>query len=445
MASRGLMSLVLLFAMVVDASAYTFDEVVVEYWAGSGSNKAVVVIDFGVDSFTFGYRWEGGTKYGKDLMDAVAAAGPLDYTKTGGFLNTISYGSYSDIGQGGWPTDWWSYFISGDGVNWADPGESFATRVLTNGSWDGWAHQTTGDWPPVHLPTTPVASDFASKIISYRGPFGSRPYDDPNSVLGKPTTFIKQSATKVFACSLVYPAWNTAPDGGKLIVTLNIGAEIIPGFDHKVADDPGNPFGIDFIVFSNSGFVSTGWVEPNTNMDKFFLENPTSVFSEPVTVSVAQDPNGPWYTFTNGPFADGIFPTNAFVWDSNRGDWGEESNWLKPVDPNLRVSNFNGLSAADAIKLYDGSAGGTGFDLKWLDPNDYQALAIDPDTGQRWIKYIKVTSDELGEVDGFADVAACGDYKHPYPVGDINKDCRVDMIDFAEVAAHWLECTWNCK
>jgi hypothetical protein len=323
------------------------------------------------------------------------------------------------------------------------------------------------------------ASDFAVKIINYNGPFGSSPYDDPNVVLGKPTTFIKDGS-KTYACSLVYPAWNTAPDGSKLIVTLDVGSEIVVGFDHKVADDPRNPYGIDFIVFGNSIFESTGWVKPNTNMDEFFLGNPTSIYSERVTVSVAQDPNGPWYTFTNGPYADANFPTNAFAWDSDSNSWGDELDWLKPVDPNLSVSDFDGLSVANAIRLYDGSAGGTGFDLRWLAPNDYQALVVDPDSGRRWIQYIKVTSDEFGEVDAFADVAGCGDYKHPYPVGDLNGDCRVDMIDFAlfadnwlganckaannwcegadidkngevgfadlaEMVEHWLDCTWNCQ
>jgi hypothetical protein len=35
----------------------------------------------------------------------------------------------------------------------------------------------------------------------------------------------------------------------------------------------------------------------------------------------------------------------------------------------------------------------------------------------------------------------CGDYKHPYPSMDFNKDCRVNLADFALFAAHWMECT----
>jgi hypothetical protein len=30
-----------------------------EYWIGSGANKAVAIVDFGDDSFAFGYRWDG--------------------------------------------------------------------------------------------------------------------------------------------------------------------------------------------------------------------------------------------------------------------------------------------------------------------------------------------------------------------------------------------------
>jgi hypothetical protein len=35
----------------------------------------------------------------------------------------------------------------------------------------------------------------------------------------------------------------------------------------------------------------------------------------------------------------------------------------------------------------------------------------------------------------------CGDIEHPYPVMDFNRDCRVDLADFAMFAADWLECT----
>ncbi|MBN1974537.1 MAG: PD40 domain-containing protein [Sedimentisphaerales bacterium] len=39
------------------------------------------------------------------------------------------------------------------------------------------------------------------------------------------------------------------------------------------------------------------------------------------------------------------------------------------------------------------------------------------------------------------DVPTCGDANHPYPVGDFNKDCHVDVYDFLVFIDHWLNCT----
>jgi len=36
---------------------------------------------------------------------------------------------------------------------------------------------------------------------------------------------------------------------------------------------------------------------------------------------------------------------------------------------------------------------------------------------------------------------ACGSPGHPYPPGDANHDCRVNLLDVAIVGLHWLECT----
>ena len=36
---------------------------------------------------------------------------------------------------------------------------------------------------------------------------------------------------------------------------------------------------------------------------------------------------------------------------------------------------------------------------------------------------------------------ACGDADHAYPVGDANKDCTVDLGDFAAIGEYWLDCT----
>ena len=287
-------------------------------------------------------------------------------------------------------------------------------------------------------------SDFASELMKYKGPFGLYPYNDPNAVLGKPTTWLYDDwEEKIYACSLVCGSYGVDPNrpapNNELITTINNDANIVVKFDHKVADDPCNLYGIDFIVFGNSFFEGQGYLTPDTNMEEYLITSPVSIWQEPVKVSVAQDSGGPWYLFTNGPYGDTVYPTNAFEWDRNTHNWGKELNWLKPVNPALNSSNFAGLSVADAIELYEGSTGGTGFDLKDLEPDDYDALTVDPCSSQKWIQYIKVEykSSYTGEIDGFSDVACCGDYAHPFAAGDIDKNCRVNMPDFVLLAKYW--------
>jgi hypothetical protein len=200
---------------------------------------------------------------------------------------------------------------------------------------------------------------------------------------------------------MVYPAWNTDPDGNKLITTITPGAQITVTFDHDIMNDPLNPYGIDFIVFGNDLYWGSGMVHSTTDMDEYYISSGYG-WGSPGVVSVAQYEDGPWYTFEAGPYFDtNTYPTQAFAWDSETDTWGEELDWTKPVDPDLDpAEDFAGLSVAEVIALYDGSAGGTGYDLADL----YDLYGVELD----WIRYIRVESygSNYVEVDGFADVAA---------------------------------------
>jgi hypothetical protein len=127
----------------------------------------------------------------------------------------------------------------------------------------------------------------------------------------------------------------------------------------------------------------------------------------------------------------------------------------------LTPADFVGKTVAEVCTLYGASAGGTGFDLQDLAPEDYAALAEDEETGRKWIQYVKVeyTGSILyeTEIDAVADVTSCGDYRHPYVGGDFNHDCRVNFVDFAilasmwvdedglfALAGNWLACNWEC-
>lgn len=309
-----------------------------------------------------------------------------------------------------------------------------------------------------------AVSDFATEVVAVQGAFSGSRYRDPAAILGKPATQCKndrmwdQTLPPSFRVKVIEAAYNLALDDTKVITTINPGEWIVVKFGHKVMDYPLNPYGQDFIVFGNTFFQHFGQVEnsDNANMNSVLLTDPAIYYFDDVIVSVSQglggDPNDPrswdWYTFENGPWGDNLFPTQAYAWDRENVRWTDtEMDFTNPVDPNLSFSAFNGLSVADAIDLYDGSGGGTPFDLKGLP--GYDQLIPDPNTGYRWVQYVRFEGGEGvyalgGEIDAVADVAACGDPTHPYPPGDITGDCRVDLEDFAVLAENWLVCTYQC-
>ena len=304
----------------------------------------------------------------------------------------------------------------------------------------------------VVLPAT-AASDFAAEVVAYAGLFGPSPYNDPSAVLGKPTARClnndPMSPQATFRVKLTEGAYNRDLSGEKVITTINPYEYIVVKFDHKVMDFPLNPYGQDLIVFGNSAFDIEGNTTTSdaSNMNQVLLGNPAGGIFEAVQVSVSQD-GQTWYTFDQGPWADDLYPTQGYEWDRENAQWtDQEMDFTRPVDPNLGLSAFSGLSGADAIDLYDGSGGGTPFDLR--DLTGFNELAVDPNSGCRWIQYVRLEGGEGlyalgGEIDAVADVAVCGDPTHPYPAGDINRDCRVDLEDFAILSGSWLDCTYKC-
>jgi len=249
-------------------------------------------------------------------------------------------------------------------------------------------------------------SSFATEVVGYSTDLnGSGLYNDPSAVLGKPTTWFYDPFHGGFPPSpqnehakLVESAYNVgpAPENTKLLTSINNGSFITVKFDHRVENDSNNPFGIDLLVFGNQRYNIVGgdYVDNDTNMNTLILTG-GSVYERAV-ISVSQD-GITWYTYDSGPYAeDHMFPTQAYQWDADSATWtDEEMDWTKPVDPSLASTLFDGgISAAAAIAMYDGSAGGTGFDLA--------------ESGYDWIQYVKVAG--LGEnygadIDGFADVA----------------------------------------
>ncbi len=236
-------------------------------------------------------------------------------------------------------------------------------------------------------------SRFAVRVVEAVG-LGSGVYGNPAAAVGKPTTWVRDTVNggpdERVAASIGYPAWNVGPDGSPLLVTVRPGGWLTVEFDPPLRRDPENWHGQDFIVFGNP-LVATDttfrW-DTNPSLARVLA---TGDFLEPSAVSVSPD-GLRWYTYPVGPYsaADGYWPTQAFRWDAARRGWGAESDWTRPVPPDLRRERLAGLTVAEAVDLFRGSAGGTAFSLAG--------------TGFPSVRYVRV-SGAWGEVDGFARVS----------------------------------------
>lgn len=121
------------------------------------------------------------------------------------------------------------------------------------------------------LHSTAMASDpWADTVVdASKSLNGSDLYNDPKSVLGSPTrSFYDWYQGAQMAASVVVGVFNLdAPDGNKVITTLNGDEFIKVRFDEPVEDDPENPYGIDLLVFGNSFFYSDTFIEPGSDME----------------------------------------------------------------------------------------------------------------------------------------------------------------------------------
>ncbi|MEM6313069.1 MAG: PEP-CTERM sorting domain-containing protein [Planctomycetota bacterium] len=238
------------------------------------------------------------------------------------------------------------------------------------------------------------ADDFAVEVVESVGLNDNGLYDNAQAVLGAPSVQFNTSfsgGTQFRRIKLIEPAFNTGLNGEDLITTFNAGQSLTVRMGRPAEDDPLNPFGIDLNVFGNAFFTgSGGLVNDQTNLNTFNLNG--GIFAEGVQVSVSPD-NVNWYTYDSGPTGDGLAPTNAYVWDRDAAAWTDELlDPTVPIDPSLTAADFAG-TAADALDLYAGSAGGAGFDL-----------AVSGFASIEFVRFDGVSGFAGGEIDAVADV-----------------------------------------
>ena len=256
--------------------------------------------------------------------------------------------------------------------------------------------------------TSPTRADspFASEVISYAAGTGATAgFTNALAALGSPERFSGEGL--IPGCVTPFqPAWRPNE-----LVSLGVGGSLTVRFDHDVADDPRNPFGIDLLVFGNAFFTDAGSGAGVVG----------GLMSEGGTISVSLD--GASWTTVPALEADGLFPTLGYLDASPYATvpGSVETDFLRPVNPAHSMGTLVALDYASLVAMYDGSGGGAGIDLAAL--------------GLRAIRYVRIDGPASAgfspEIDAFADVAPAS------ASPDLDGSGSVDASDLALLLSSW--------
>ena len=209
------------------------------------------------------------------------------------------------------------------------------------------------------------------------------PFNDPSAALGSPS----RMTGACFDAPGVVSLFNS-PFCPSDLARVGEGGWITVRFDEPIRNDPAHLFGADVILFGNSFFIDGDF--PNG-----LIVGGEPFATDPMRVSVSSD----GFNFVDlGSFTEGQFPTQGWLDASpfQTTPGAIASDFTKPVNPALAPGDFDGLTYAQALALYDGSGGGTPID-------------IGP-SGLSEVRFIKVSvpvvadADITVEIDAFATV-----------------------------------------
>ena len=234
-------------------------------------------------------------------------------------------------------------------------------------------------------PGTLRASSFATEVIDYEPGEGFAKdwatgvgFTKTGSILGPPS-----SVTPGEFGGPVTPF--SPPYLLDQILSIGKGGQVTVKFDRPIRNESLNPFGLDFIVFGAAGFTIT-----NGDFTGGGITD-GSLFGQAeggTRVSVSND-GETWFVLNSefAPSIDNYYPTDG----SGDAD--------VPVNPALGVAEIAEAGLAKLKELYDGSAGGTGFDLDWAIDADGEPVSL----GQAQFVRLEVLSGRA-EIDALSDV-----------------------------------------
>ena len=195
------------------------------------------------------------------------------------------------------------------------------------------------------------AMQFAAEVVSYKPGAGCATdwstgagYTKKEAIVGEPT---RKTPGKWGGPITPF----SPPYLLEQILSIGEGGEVTLKFAKPIRDEALNPFGLDFLVFGGAGFTITngdfggGGITDGTLFGQDDGET---------RVSVSADGDA-WFVLDpkRAPAFDAYHPTDG------SGDFG------LPVNPALDKGDFAAGGLAKFTELYDGSGGGTGYDLGW--------------------------------------------------------------------------------
>lgn len=279
------------------------------FWVGTGSNEAVMAVNWADTALAWGYRWDG-TATVADMMAHIAAADPrFSYSGTGmvSDINYIDTAAGMTTPLGITPGNWWGStnngvmdmgmaqtLNNGDLEKWADS----STGILVDSVW---VNEYGGYWNyiyvypmtiyPVTVPDTTGGS--GSDTIPEHGPFcGGVGTDGCNAIAADDNQFVAWATNVVLTRG---PQMITNPDGpfasfggdtnaigpatvnnSMDAVSLGDGGSALVTFERPIR----NGEGPDFAVFENDingGFLELAFVEVSSDGEHFVRFPATSL------------------------------------------------------------------------------------------------------------------------------------------------------------------------
>lgn len=231
----------------------------------------------------------------------------------------------------------------------------------------------------------PASAQFASSVVSYHPGTGYQAgFTSASSALGEPARI-----TPGLYGGPVDPF--NPPYLSSQVVSLGAGGSLTVQFNEPIQNSPAHPFGLDFNVFGNSGFIVTNELDLTTFTWISTPRTDGSLFGADATatrVSVSADGVN-FFTLNPllAPTVDGLFPTDG------SGDFG------LPVSPALNASSFAGQDLLGIRSLYNGSGGGRGFDISWAQDSSGHSVAL---PSVSFVRVEVLTGN--AEIDGFVAV-----------------------------------------